>query len=86
VVNCHWHNVKLFPITEMCNPHFRSVLMNNRNLVTVLHSLYYTKQKTKNSHHMDMLVKPGHYDIREISSSHGGEYDVQSCLLGYTAV
>jgi hypothetical protein len=23
---------------------------------------------------------------REISSSHGGEYDVQSCLLGYTAV
>jgi len=24
--------------------------------------------------------------ISEISSSHGGEYDVQSCLLGYTAV
>jgi predicted NodU family carbamoyl transferase len=24
--------------------------------------------------------------VREISSSHGGEYDVQSCLLGYTAV
>jgi hypothetical protein len=24
--------------------------------------------------------------IFEISSSHGGEYDVQSCLLGYTAV
>jgi hypothetical protein len=24
--------------------------------------------------------------FREISSSHGGEYDVQSCLLGYTAV
>jgi hypothetical protein len=22
----------------------------------------------------------------EISSSHGGEYDVQSCLMGYTAV
>jgi hypothetical protein len=22
----------------------------------------------------------------ETSSSHGGEYDVQSCLLGYTAV
>jgi hypothetical protein len=22
----------------------------------------------------------------EISSSHGGEYDVHSCLLGYTAV
>jgi hypothetical protein len=22
----------------------------------------------------------------EISSSHGGEYDVQSCLLGYTAI
>jgi hypothetical protein len=22
----------------------------------------------------------------EISSSHGGEYDVQSCVLGYTAV
>jgi hypothetical protein len=24
-------------------------------------------------------------EICEISSSHGGEYDVQSCLLGYTA-
>jgi hypothetical protein len=24
--------------------------------------------------------------ICEISSSHGGEYDVQNCLLGYTAV
>jgi hypothetical protein len=24
--------------------------------------------------------------VFEISSSHGGEYDVQSCLLGYTAV
>jgi hypothetical protein len=23
------------------------------------------------------------FDLREISSSHGGEYDVQSCLLGY---
>jgi hypothetical protein len=22
----------------------------------------------------------------EISSSHGGEYDVQSCLLGYTVI
>jgi hypothetical protein len=25
-------------------------------------------------------------NLCEISSSHGGEYDVQSCLLGYTAV
>jgi hypothetical protein len=24
--------------------------------------------------------------VCEISSSHGGEYDVQSCLLGYIAV
>jgi hypothetical protein len=24
------------------------------------------------------------YRLCEISSSHGGEYDVQSCLLGYT--
>jgi hypothetical protein len=23
--------------------------------------------------------------VCEISSSHGGEYDVQNCLLGYTA-
>jgi hypothetical protein len=23
--------------------------------------------------------------VHETSSSHGGEYDVQSCLLGYTA-
>jgi hypothetical protein len=26
------------------------------------------------------------YLLGEISSSHGGEYDVQSCLLGCTAV
>jgi hypothetical protein len=26
------------------------------------------------------------FTLCEISSSHGGEYDVQSCLLGYTAV
>jgi hypothetical protein len=25
-------------------------------------------------------------EVSEISSSHGGEYDVQNCLLGYTAV
>jgi hypothetical protein len=24
--------------------------------------------------------------LREISSSHGGGYDVQNCLLGYTAM
>jgi hypothetical protein len=24
--------------------------------------------------------------LREISSSHGGGYDVQNCILGYTAV
>jgi hypothetical protein len=24
--------------------------------------------------------------VCEISSSHGGEYDVQSCLLGFTAL
>jgi hypothetical protein len=27
-----------------------------------------------------------HINRSEISSSHGGEYDVQSCLLGCTAV
>jgi hypothetical protein len=26
------------------------------------------------------------WEVCEISSSHGGEYDVQSCLLGCTAV
>jgi hypothetical protein len=26
------------------------------------------------------------HNLCEISSSHGGEYDVQSCLLGYTAM
>jgi hypothetical protein len=33
-------------------------------------------------------VKCGSNDnkVSEISSSHGGEYDVQSCLLGYTAM
>jgi hypothetical protein len=30
--------------------------------------------------------KIGNQIICEISSSHGGEYDVQSCLLGCTAV
>jgi hypothetical protein len=32
----------------------------------------------------DITIDP--YFVSEISSSHGGEYDVQSCLLGYTAV
>jgi hypothetical protein len=27
-----------------------------------------------------------HFNICEISSSHGSEYDVQNCLLGCTAV
>jgi hypothetical protein len=29
------------------------------------------------------LLLPKGFDPCEISSSHGGEYDVQSCLLGY---
>jgi hypothetical protein len=32
---------------------------------------------------MEMI---NYVDTCEISSSHSGEYDVQSCLLGYTAV
>jgi hypothetical protein len=32
------------------------------------------------------LRKDEHVELSEISSSHGGEYDVQSCLLGCTAV
>jgi hypothetical protein len=31
------------------------------------------------------LLTQKHVSTREISSSHGGEYDVQSCLLGCTA-
>jgi hypothetical protein len=31
-------------------------------------------------------VADEYISVCEISSSHGGEYDVQSCLLGYTAV
>jgi hypothetical protein len=33
----------------------------------------------------DLGLKP-FFKTCEISSSHGGEYDVQSCLLGCTAV
>jgi hypothetical protein len=33
-----------------------------------------------------MKVKLATYLPCEISSSHGGEYDVQNCLLGCTAV
>jgi hypothetical protein len=40
---------------------------------------------------VDSLADPGWLELRErflceISSSHGGEYDVQNCLLGCTAV
>jgi hypothetical protein len=36
---------------------------------------------------LDFLAGPHEASILcEISSSHGGEYDVQSCLLGCTAV
>jgi len=34
----------------------------------------------------DMRGKINEVEVCEISSSHGGEYDVQSCLLGCTAV
>jgi hypothetical protein len=34
----------------------------------------------------DILLAGSANHTCEISSSHGGEYDVQSCLLGYTAV
>jgi hypothetical protein len=40
------------------------------------------KGKAVPLHVMEALGGRG--DIAEISSSHGGEYDVQSCLLGYT--
>jgi hypothetical protein len=34
------------------------------------------------SHHKQQRL----FKVCEISSSHGGEYDVQSCLLGCTAM
>jgi hypothetical protein len=44
----------------------------------------------KTQHTLPLSVAGGSYPNQnypcEISSSHGGEYDVQSCLLGYTAV
>jgi hypothetical protein len=41
-------------------------------------SIYYTARRN--------IPEDSHLHTCEISSSHGGEYDVQSCLLGYTAV
>jgi hypothetical protein len=41
------------------------------------------------AYRQEPLLKLGVAWVRkfaEFSSSHGGEYDVQSCLLGYTAV
>jgi hypothetical protein len=38
---------------------------------------------TSDPHGLETLTS---IELCEISSSHGGEYDVQSCLLGYTAV
>jgi hypothetical protein len=38
------------------------------------------------SHDLAMALSLSNIFLFEISSSHGGEYDVQSCLLGYTAV
>jgi hypothetical protein len=46
-------------------------------------------QHVKNPYTMkEILVRKihSHFSPSEISSSHGGEYDVQNCLLGYTAV
>jgi hypothetical protein len=44
---------------------------------------YHSVQSLLSSRLLSRNVK---VKICEISSSHGGEYDVQSCLLGYTAV
>jgi hypothetical protein len=40
------------------------------------------------THHVctQNMGNSSNFGYREISSSHGGEYDVQSCLLGYTAM
>jgi hypothetical protein len=42
----------------------------------------------KSGQSLNILIfyRPCIRELVEISSSHGGEYDVQSCLLGYTAV
>jgi hypothetical protein len=40
----------------------------------------------KLSHSLRTKGRLVNFILCEISSSHGGEYDVQSCLLGYTAV
>jgi hypothetical protein len=45
-----------------------------RPVKTILHVVFNTKLKKK------LVLR------YEISSSHGGEYDVQNCLLGCTAV
>jgi hypothetical protein len=68
-------------------------------LSTVFHTQYSKKMSRPNCGRMQGVlrateecgVRDGDWvstDVatREISSSHGGEYDVQSCLLGYTAV
>jgi hypothetical protein len=57
--------------------------------MNVKHALYFnplkpyqpTKKLTKGG-----VLRKGKTSSFEISSSHGGEYDVQSCLLGCTAV
>jgi hypothetical protein len=46
----------------------------------------YFKENARLSYYKDKFVKTVYGNNPcEISSSHGGEYDVQSCLLGYTA-
>jgi hypothetical protein len=52
-----------------------------------LPTLYVNTVTAKNNNYRP--VSPDLYSSdnhSEISSSHGGEYDVQSCLQGYTAV
>jgi hypothetical protein len=48
--------------------------------------LYPSKNAAKVGILYGVTLSIKHDKICEISSSHGGEYDVQSCLLGYTAV
>jgi hypothetical protein len=63
----------------------RLLFINSIKLVEISRVIAVVKN-TWNRYSSFTLNLTNNYSWCEISSSHGGEYDVQSCLLGYTAV
>jgi hypothetical protein len=63
-----------------------SIILSSTSRSRSLPLRFSYKNVTTISYLSCVVTCPNSYHQCEISSSHSGEYDVQSCLLGYTAV